>query len=178
MISGNFGWFFVLGFSNYGYCKQERSFERDQGMKWVKTFFRSFRRLCPEAATGGVLQKRTFLKISQNSQENTQARVCTFIEKEALAQVFSCEFCEIFNNTYLTEHLLETASVCLIYYKKRIHINVFCITSIIIYTFSEQTQLNKLKKLFININYSISKSNNRFKYYIFLLMVPVHFTLL
>ena len=32
-----------------------------------------------------------FCKISQNSQENN----CNFIKKETLAQVFSCEFCEI-----------------------------------------------------------------------------------
>ena len=33
-----------------------------------------------------------------------------FIKKEALAQVFSCEFCEIFNNIFFTEYLWTTAS--------------------------------------------------------------------
>ena len=28
-----------------------------------------------------------------------------FIEKETLAQVFSCEFCEIYKNTFFTEQL-------------------------------------------------------------------------
>ena len=28
-----------------------------------------------------------------------------FIKKETLAQVFSCELCEIFKNTFFTEHL-------------------------------------------------------------------------
>ena len=61
-----------------------------------------------------------FLEISQNSQENTCARVsfskklqaetCNFIKKETLAQVFSYEFYEISNNTFFTEHLQETAS--------------------------------------------------------------------
>ena len=39
-----------------------------------------------------------FLKISQNSQENTRAKVSIFIviKNKILAQVFSCEFCEIF----------------------------------------------------------------------------------
>ena len=37
------------------------------------------------------------LEISQNSQKNKK--------------VFSCEFCEIFKNTFLTEHLWTTASV-------------------------------------------------------------------
>ena len=55
--------------------------------------------------------KKVFLKISQNLQENTCARVsfliklqapaCTFIKKETLTQVFSREFCESFKNTFL-----------------------------------------------------------------------------
>ena len=58
--------------------------------------------------------------MSQNSQENTYARIsfliklqaeaCSFIKKEALAQVFSCEFCEISKGTFFTEHLQEIAS--------------------------------------------------------------------
>ena len=53
--------------------------------------------------------KKAFLKILQNSQENTCDRVsflglaCNFIKKETLAQVFSCEFCEIVNNTFFIE---------------------------------------------------------------------------
>ena len=34
----------------------------------------------------------------------------TFIKKETLAQVFSCEFCEISKNTFFTEHVWATAS--------------------------------------------------------------------
>ena len=33
-----------------------------------------------------------------------------FIKKEALAQVLSCEFCEISESTFFTEHLWATAS--------------------------------------------------------------------
>ena len=51
----------------------------------------------PEAATGGVLYKKVFLKISQNSQENT-----------CFTNTF--EFYEIFKNTVSTEHLRATAS--------------------------------------------------------------------
>ena len=44
-----------------------------------------------------------FLEILHNSQENTCVslffQACNFIKKETLAQVFSCEFCEI-SNTY------------------------------------------------------------------------------
>ena len=39
-----------------------------------------------------------------------RAEACNFIKKETLAQVFSCEFCEISNNTFVTEHLWKTAS--------------------------------------------------------------------
>ena len=62
------------------------------------TFFLS------EAATEGVPQKKVFLKISKNSQENTcdrasslikfQPSACNYIQKETLTQVLSGEFCE------------------------------------------------------------------------------------
>ena len=62
-----------------------------------------------------------FLTISQNSQENTcarasfliklQARACSFVKRETLAQVFSCEFCEVFKDTFFTKHLRVTAYV-------------------------------------------------------------------
>ena len=35
-----------------------------------------------------------------------------FIKKETLAQVFSCDFCEISKSTLFTEHLWATASPC------------------------------------------------------------------
>ena len=59
---------------------------------------------------GGVLQKRCpskFRKIHRKSPvpESLFYWSCSFIKKKALAQVFSCEFCEIFRNTVLTEHL-------------------------------------------------------------------------
>ena len=37
-------------------------------------------------------------------------KACNFIKKETLAQMFSCEFCEISKNTFFTEHLWTTAS--------------------------------------------------------------------
>ena len=66
------------------------------------------------------------LKILQNSLENTcvrvsfliklQALTCNFIKKEALAQVFFCEFYEIFKNTFFTEHPRATASLTLLFF--------------------------------------------------------------
>ena len=49
------------------------------------------------------------LEFSENSQENTCA--CNFIKKEILAQVFSCEFCEVSKNTFLHRTPLVAASV-------------------------------------------------------------------
>ena len=46
-------------------------------------------------------ERKDFLEISQNSQENICARACKFIKKETLVQAFSCEFCEISKNTFL-----------------------------------------------------------------------------
>ena len=37
----------------------------------------------PEAATGGVLEEKAFLKISQNSQENTFARTLFLYKLQA-----------------------------------------------------------------------------------------------
>ena len=68
-----------------------------------------------------------FLEISQNSQENNCARISNliklqvwpkktlaqannFIKLETLAQVFSCEFCEISKDTFFKEHVWATAS--------------------------------------------------------------------
>ena len=59
-----------------------------------------------------VFYKKVFLEISQNSQKNICARASfliklqalNFTKKETLAQVFSCEFCEISKNTFFTEH--------------------------------------------------------------------------
>ena len=44
--------------------------------------------------------KKLFLKFLQNSQENTCAKVFFLIKMQAQAQVFSCEFCKISNNTF------------------------------------------------------------------------------
>ena len=58
--------------------------------------------------------KKVFLKISQNSQENTCARglrPATLFKKETLAQVFSCEFCEISKNISFYRTPLVAASI-------------------------------------------------------------------
>ena len=56
-----------------------------------------------------VFCKKGILKILQNLQENTCATVsfeaCNLIKKENLAQVFSCEYCEILRTPFFIEHL-------------------------------------------------------------------------
>ena len=63
-----------------------------------------------EAFTRSCSVKKVFFKFSQNSQENSCARVSfliklqtsgNFVQKVALAQVFSYDFGEIFMNTFL-----------------------------------------------------------------------------
>ena len=70
-----------------------------------------------EAVVQRCSVKKVFLEISQNSQENTCARVffnkvaglrpyaCNFIKNETLAQMFSYEFCEISKTPFFIEHL-------------------------------------------------------------------------
>ena len=104
------------------YLENEKSFE-DQ----IKNIFHHFWRAIIEANNKKILGgesptlicrtshgrcsvRKVFSKISQNSQENTctrgsfliklQAEACNFIKKETLAEVFSCEFCEISENTF------------------------------------------------------------------------------
>ena len=69
-----------------------------------------------EAVSRVVLQKKMFLEISRNPLCQIlvlitfRPQVCNFIKKETLAQLFSCESCEISKNTCFTEHLWATAS--------------------------------------------------------------------
>ena len=52
--------------------------------------------------------KKVFLEISQNSG----LKACNFIKKETLAQVLSCEFCEISKNTFSYRTPLVATSGC------------------------------------------------------------------
>ena len=76
-------------------------------MKVIKTSEASYQRR---------FVKKVFLKISQNSLENCKSLLSNdffkifFIKKDTLAQVFSCEFCKIFKNTFFHRTLLVAAS--------------------------------------------------------------------
>ena len=72
----------------------------------INFVFNAERWMLTEALTRGVLRKKVFLKISENSHENTCARVLR-LKAHVL---FSCEFSEIFKNTFFTEHHWTTAT--------------------------------------------------------------------
>ena len=74
--------------------------------------------------------KKVFLEISQNSQENTCARVSVSIKlqaerpatllKKKLAQVFSCEFCKIPKNTFSYKTPPVAASDIHLFFKSKL----------------------------------------------------------
>ena len=49
-------------------------------------------------------------KNSRQTLANHRLEACNFIKKETLAQVFSCEFCEIYKNTFYYRTPLVAAS--------------------------------------------------------------------
>ena len=53
---------------------------------------------------------RYFVLSNHINFEQFWPEACNFINKETLAQVFSCEFCGIFENTFFTVHPWTTAS--------------------------------------------------------------------
>ena len=60
---------------------------------------------------------KLFYDIPYLTESAKRSEACNFIKKVTLAQVFSCELCEISKNTFFTEHLWTTASENLL--KKR-----------------------------------------------------------
>ena len=70
--------------------------------------------LISEAAVGGGLWKKLFLKLLQYSQENMYVGVpstsvpATLLKGDS-KQVFTCQYCEIFKETYFEEHLRKAA---------------------------------------------------------------------
>ena len=102
----------------------------------------------PEGATGCVLQKKVFLKISQISQKKhlcwslflikLQAFRAATLLKEILTQVFSCEYCKIFKNTYSEEYLRTTTCISEIQ-----------TTNNVIYVLAENFQFQDLQNIFL-----------------------------
>ena len=66
---------------------------------------------------------------------NLRPKACNFIKKETLAQMFSCEFCEISKNTFFTEHVWATASV-LIRLRQQLLLKIFIKKETLVQVFS------------------------------------------
>ena len=82
-----------VSYLNFSFDKKWAPLKVTEG--WTKmSLSRSSHRRCSV--------KKVFLETSQNSQENTCARVsCLNLrKKEMMAQVFSCGFCKISKNTF------------------------------------------------------------------------------
>ena len=78
--------------------------------RWLLLFFSIYKFFFfhgTEAVTQRCSVKKAFLEISQNSQENTCARVSVlnFIKKETLAREFSVNFAKFLRAPFLKEHL-------------------------------------------------------------------------
>ena len=75
------------------------------------TIFRSIHQRCP--VKKGVLRNFAIFtgKHLRQSLFFNKVKACNFIKKETVAQVFSCEFCEISKSTYFTVHVWMTAPV-------------------------------------------------------------------
>ena len=90
-------WFFSLGIS----------------MSWLFVLRKNALELRCRGLFVSVTQCRGFLVLESRCSDRPQP--CNFIKKETLAQMSSCEFCEISKNTFFTEHLWTTGSVVHLY---------------------------------------------------------------
>ena len=96
-------------------------FNWDLSKTSFKFKFGTTKPLIPKAVVWSCSVKKVFLEISQNLQESTAARDSFLtklqaldLKKESLAQVYSCEFCEISKITFFYRTLPVAASVILI----------------------------------------------------------------
>ena len=113
-ISKSFRFFKFLYFRNLNLSSFKSSHQRCSVKKGVLRSFATF--------TGKHLCQSLFF-------HKVAGAACSFIKKETLAQVFSCEFCEISKNTFFTEHLWATASVLSVgfslgYHKRKTFIGI------------------------------------------------------
>ena len=86
---------------------------------WVARFllkdFQAFLEAVVQRCSVKKVVLRNFAKVTGKRQYQSLFfnKACNFIKKETLAQVFSCEFCEISRNTFLHRTLLVAASAFL-----------------------------------------------------------------
>ena len=83
-------------------------FQTDSCSNWRTSYRRSHRRCSMEKGVLKYFAKFT-RKYLYESHLCNEVDTCNFIKKEQLAQLFSCEFCEISKNTFFTEPLWTNA---------------------------------------------------------------------
>ena len=72
----------------------------------VKDFFNKYEEFYSKKQAPEVFYtKRCSQKFRKIRRKTPVPEACNFIKKEILAQVFSCEFCEISKNIFFKEHL-------------------------------------------------------------------------
>ena len=99
---------------------QRKRRQMREGELWLILSCIGTTRPSKEAVVWRCSVKKAFLEISQNSQENTCARVsflkkvsvrpAVLLKRATLAQVFFCDFCEISRNTFYDRTPLVAAS--------------------------------------------------------------------
>ena len=67
-----------------------------------------------EKNVAAFMSQLCYDKNSRQTLANHRSEACNFIKKDTLAQVFSCEFCEIYKNTFYYRTPLVAASGVLI----------------------------------------------------------------
>ena len=74
-----------------------------------------FVKLCQKQLPEVFYEKRCSEKFRKIHRKTLvpESSACNFINKETLTQVFFCEFCEIFESIFLTEHIQVTTSIML-----------------------------------------------------------------
>ena len=55
----------------------------------------------------------TVSELLREKQQRGETQACNFIKIETLAQVLSCEFCEVSNNILFTEHVWMLNFTCI-----------------------------------------------------------------
>ena len=97
--------------------QRERHIYTAQKIKFsIKDFFSKCDQICRKLRIWSHLLKKSFMDIFIFCTVLEQCLTNPFatLLKNTPTQLFSCEFCEIFKNTYFEEHLRTTASFILV----------------------------------------------------------------
>ena len=126
-------------------------------------------------------ETKVFLKILENSQESTCARVsfliklqewaCSFIKKETLVQMFSCKFCEILRTPSLQHTSRGLLLKCVEWRKSCVRCswrNIAMLQKIVFWLLSKKCKhVLRMHRLFLWSNNLLSILMNFFFYFIF-----------